>query len=396
MIKLKQQITFTDAQCDGILSKCGDSPSITTARSPKLLLISDITDNWNLCVSINQKDGWVRVDGECSTRCHLMDSSLIRALCNVSSEFNALSKMTDVANVIEDTLKTAALPCIFVPYSKNSLVETLRCELLFQARVFESKSKEDDKTVQAMLSYTGKIDAFFIVKPNNDRVKVLSTEVGSAEGIIKKICSEITAYTTSVPVPAEETPVYLQNEIHKHRLDYKDQQINSDLEHIVDENNKLKEEIKRLRLENARLNACVNTTDKRPLLYYGKENDLYEEEIKDFILEIIKDQLERGGVPNGNSRYRRYDVLKDILEANNYTGSHQEKREALRAALSGYRNMTMATKLALEDIGFTIEYYKHCKVKFCGDNRYESTLPCTGSDSRLWKNAFTTIKNTCF
>lgn len=396
MIKLKQQITFTDAQCDDLLSKCGDSPNITKTRSPGLVLISDITDDWNLCVSISQKNGWVRVDGECSARCHLIDSPLIRALCGVSNEFNSLSKTIPASGITEDMLGAAVLPCILVPYSKRTLVETLKHELLFQAQIFESKSKEDDKATQAMLSYAGKTDAIFIIKPNNKRVKVLPVDAGSAEGIIKKICDEITSYTTSVPVPADESPIFLQNEVHKHRLDHKDQQVNNDLEHIVEENDKLKEEIKKLKLENAKLNACVNTEARRPLLYYGKEDDLYEEEIKDFVLEIIKEQLERGGVPNGNSRYRRYDVLKDILEANNYTGSHQEKREALKAALSGYRNMTMATRLALEDIGFTIEHFKHCKVKFCGDNRYESTLPCTGSDSRLWKNAFTTIKNTCF
>lgn len=396
MIKLKQQIIFTGVQLDELIERCGDSPNIIKTRSPGLLLISDITNDWNLCLSINQKDGWVRMDGECSTKCHLLDSGLIRVLCNVSEEFNMLSKTITASDITEDVLNNAVIPCVFVPSSKAALVDSLRNELLFQARIVESKTKEDDAVIQTMLSYTGGADAFFIIKPNNKRIKVLPAQTGSTNGIIKKVCDEITSYTNSVPVPANETPVYIQNEIHKHSLDHKDQQVNNDLDHIVNENDKLKEEVKKLKLENAKLSACVNTTDKRPLLYYGKENDLYDGEIKDFVLEIIKDQMERGGVSNENHRYRRYDVLKDIFEANGYTGSHDERRKVLKNTLIGYRNMTMATKVALEEIGFTIEHYKHCKVKFGGDSRYESVLPSTGSDSRLWKNAFTVIKNICF
>ncbi|MHC6247458.1 hypothetical protein ACYSJL_06085 [Lactobacillus delbrueckii] len=48
-----------------------------------------------------------------------------------------------------------------------------------------------------------------------------------------------------------------------------------------------------LRAENAGLNSKFGEMDKRPVLVMGDEEDLYPGEIKELVLPVLEDELER-------------------------------------------------------------------------------------------------------
>ena len=123
----------------------------------------------------------------------------------------------------------------------------------------------------------------------------------------------------------------------------------------------------------------LESIDGIPILSYGTERDLYPNEQRSLLIEIIEKEKERSRRPS-----RRSDILKSVIEENdeNQNGI-DEKRSALKKCLHGYTRMTPAIKKELQEIGFTvIDDGKHIKLIFMDDDRYIGTLSKTGSDHR--------------
>ena len=79
-------------------------------------------------------------------------------------------------------------------------------------------------------------------------------------------------------------------------------------------------------------------------------------------------------------RTRRYDVLSDILNVNNYEAIGEQRAEEAKRLLSNYSGMTQKLKKGLEDIGFIFDQSDHQKVKYYGDDRYTIIYASTPSD----------------
>ncbi|MFN5516259.1 MAG: hypothetical protein ACK5CA_16355 [Cyanobacteriota bacterium] len=118
------------------------------------------------------------------------------------------------------------------------------------------------------------------------------------------------------------------------------------------------------------------------------EIDLYPEERKSLILDILRSQRNQM-----EKQKRRIDIIDDILVHNSAHPAREELEAQLKTALSAYREMDTKTRAELIRLGFTVtDDGKHCKLVFREDNRYSFACPKSGSDHRGGKNLFSWIR----
>ena len=148
-----------------------------------------------------------------------------------------------------------------------------------------------------------------------------------------------------------------------------------------------------LTCENEGLRAKLSSVEEVPLLYFGNEEEFFQNEIKEMVLDALEERLK-----NSDENSRQADVLRDILDKNGEC-KHvaDQKAQRLKAELTGYRNMSKSIRRMLSEMGFVItEQGKHYKLTYYGDPRYWTTLAKTSSDDRAGKNAALTIINKMF
>ena len=140
----------------------------------------------------------------------------------------------------------------------------------------------------------------------------------------------------------------------------------------------LNNRIMALQAENQGLRAKYDQVTEIPLLYYGIEDELFDGEIKDQILEILNNQLK-----HVKKKTRKEHILQDILEYNEPTGILNAKREDIKRILKGYTKVGDGLKRDLRDFGFVITNAGgHYKLTYNRDSRYMFTMAASGSDSQ--------------
>lgn len=133
-----------------------------------------------------------------------------------------------------------------------------------------------------------------------------------------------------------------------------------------------------LQAENQGLRAKYEQVTEIPLIYYGVEDELYEGEIKDQILEMLHNQMSQV-----KKKTRKEHILQDILECNEITGAVDKKRKDIKRILKGYTKVGDSLKCDLKAYGFAIEKEgRHYKLIYKGDSRYLFTMAASGSDSQ--------------
>ena len=158
----------------------------------------------------------------------------------------------------------------------------------------------------------------------------------------------------------------------------------TDLKKTDEENERLKRRIADLETENRILKQRLNAIDEKPLLVYGKEEEIYPGEIKELLIDILKNA-------NLKPNSRRADIVKDILGSNPVNPSLKERYDELKDILNNYRGLDPDQINRLEKLGFTVTSDgKHHKLTY-HDDRYITTLAKTSSDVRSGKNAISLI-----
>lgn len=162
-----------------------------------------------------------------------------------------------------------------------------------------------------------------------------------------------------------------------------------DMQELREEIARLTHENEKLVYENMGLKAKFDSNTAVPVVFMGEEDDFYQGEIKDFVLAAVKKDLD-----NTEPKTRRYDVLTDILQANEYQGTGKKRAEEAKRMLSNYSGMTPKLRKGLEDIGFVFDESDHQKVKYYGDDRYTVVYASTPSDKGHGgkNNAAVTVK----
>ena len=168
------------------------------------------------------------------------------------------------------------------------------------------------------------------------------------------------AIQLSAPEPPQPDVEKLQQQI---------ESLKGNLTNADSANEKLKKRIKNLEKEIKNLKGA----DK---LFLGGE-ELFQGEKKDMVLAAITEVLK--GLEGGT---RRSDVLKGILDANEYEKLLEKKREAVEKIFKGYAGLSGTMEKKLADLGLMIsDVGRHYKIRYYNDSRYWLTMAKTPSDS---------------
>lgn len=174
-------------------------------------------------------------------------------------------------------------------------------------------------------------------------------------------------------VSATEKKAKAENEVSEVYENFSDEL--EEKERTIEE---LNNRVMALQAENQGLRAKYEQVSEIPLIYYGEEDELYEGEIKDHILETLQKQMQQ--VKKGT---RKELILQDILESNELTGALEEKRAEIKRILKGYTKVGESLKRDLKAYGFIItKDGGHYKLTYKGDSRYLFTMASSGSDSQ--------------
>ena len=164
------------------------------------------------------------------------------------------------------------------------------------------------------------------------------------------------------------------------------------LEKMEESNIKLSNEVQRLTAELQGLRMRYSDKDKSPVLYLGDEREFYTDEIKEIVLDIMSEYQK-----NCKENSRRWHIISDLLENNEFKGLPEKRKEQLKNALKGYKNLNGSLKGLLETLGFEIsDDGKHYKWTYYGDHRYVATAAKTCSDRRAGMNLSSIIEKLMF
>lgn len=121
------------------------------------------------------------------------------------------------------------------------------------------------------------------------------------------------------------------------------------------------------------------------------ENELCSGEIRDFLLDLISDEIKRTESDPNLRESRKYHVLRSIIKENKKIGVKDKIRDELKEVLRQNEEMDRKTRRKLKDMGFEIyEKGSHFKLVYKEDERYAFTLSRTPSDRRAYLNSFQT------
>lgn len=126
-----------------------------------------------------------------------------------------------------------------------------------------------------------------------------------------------------------------------------------------------------------------------PLLYRGEESDLYPDEVKDIILDMLVDYRRKC-----HQNSRRDHIIQDVLNANHFNNNLSKRKEELKNRLKTYRKLDASLQSYLRTIGFVITSEgKHYKWTYHKDPRYVVTTGKTVSDAaRAGRNIYAAIE----
>jgi len=169
-------------------------------------------------------------------------------------------------------------------------------------------------------------------------------------------------------------------------------------EEYVRKYEKLAEELQRLKIENENLHYFMETCSGSgtPLIFSGKEKDLYPHEQTEILIDILKEYLIKNFKENDSSR--RADILRSIIEANLVNGIPEKYKKIIKEAFDGYTKFNCTKILnALKETGIvTVDHTGHYKICYHNDNRYTFEAAATPSDHRVGKNAAAIINKLMF
>ena len=216
------------------------------------------------------------------------------------------------------------------------------------------------------------------------------------EALIQKIVATIFRYSNQQHFESMYTWEGVQNEILRLKnvsLLEKRQAVENENQELIDVfGEQLKEQettikelnnkITALTQENQGLRAKLGVMDDIPALFLGDEKELYEGEIRDILIDILKECLK-----NHKPNSRRSHILRDIIENNESDDIPEKKRIEIKRILKGYRNMTNSMKQDLQRFGFAITSDgKHYKLTYYNNSQYVVTMAKTSSDALAGNN----------
>lgn len=306
------------------------------------------------------------------------------------------------------------LPIVYVSkniQNKDPLaVDKLCSRLKGIAHIFVQADRQTNSTIRKMCDskneYNGAVGIYY---PNSVLGhKRCIAKSGNGKDLLNRVASFVLEFSILQKMDKLYTWQGVSNELLKDRLvsqrkermeaeQDRDRAINEveDVYASVDEELKvLQRQVEELTRSNEiqayeiqSLREKISQIDVVPIIIQGEEQDMYPGEIKDIILSVVEDTL-----PQVKEGSRRKDVLKDILEANNYERLSDTRKSEVKRLFKGYTNMSATIRQELMELGFTIsDDGKHYKIRLNDDTRYMVTISKTASDHKTGNNTAATI-----
>ncbi len=123
------------------------------------------------------------------------------------------------------------------------------------------------------------------------------------------------------------------------------------------------------------------------LEYFNPAGSVKDRIAREMILDAIAEKLKNLG-----EKTRRWDVLTDVLNANDYQNIRDERERTVKVLFKDYKTLSASMRQQLLELGFEItEEGKHYRLTYYGDGRYKTTIAKTGSDWREGKNIASVI-----
>ncbi|MCD8347408.1 MAG: hypothetical protein LUD16_05530 [Lachnospiraceae bacterium] len=226
---------------------------------------------------------------------------------------------------------------------------------------------------------------------------------GSSDDLMEKVIRDVIEYCNAQMVDALYTWQGVSNALLRENLEKQQkermtaelarEQTQNETDALiasVDEDlNRMKRQVEELTraneallCENQGLRAKLRAKDEVPILYLGEEEELFQGEIREMILDALSESLEHTA-----EKTRRADVLNDILQNNHYENIHEQRERMIKNLFRDYKTMSGTLRQELQKFGFTItEDGKHYRLTYYGDDRYHTTVSKTASDRRSGMN----------
>ncbi|GHN19439.1 hypothetical protein ME796_18430 [Lactobacillus delbrueckii] len=293
------------------------------------------------------------------------------------------------------------LPVVYVSKTKRGQypvdVNLLASKLKGVAHVLVQESPNYDEASKELNEHYGAVGGYYTNKAVKPKLFWYKDTAAQRKNMLESVIYAVMAYCNCHQVGGAYTWDGVLNAISRDRLESQREereQAETEKEQVYSEfDDELKtlqewidiltQENEALRAENAGLHSKFGEMDKRPVLVMGDEEDLYPGEIKELVLSVLADELERRVAKPS----RRSEVFSDLIEKNDYQGVYRKKKAEIQRILKNYTIMDAKTRKALQDFGFRIEEDgNHSRLTYFGDDRYHTTVAKTPSDARAGKN----------
>ena len=301
------------------------------------------------------------------------------------------------------------LPVVYVSKTKRGQypvdVNLLASKLKGVAHVLIQESPNYDEKIKELNEHYGSVGVYYPNKAVQPKRFWYKDTAAQRKNMLESVIYAVMTYCNCQQVDGAYTWDGVLNAISRDRLESQREEreqaetekeqvyseFNDELKTLQERIDSLTLENEALRAENAGLHSKFGEMDKRPVLVMGDEEDLYPGEIKELVLSVLEDELERRVA----KRSRRSDVFSDLIEKNDYQGVYRKKKAEIQRILKNYTIMDAKTRKALQDFGFRIEEDgKHYRLTYFGDDRYNTTVAKTPSDARAGKNIAHYIEQT--
>ncbi|MGJ3250497.1 MAG: hypothetical protein ACFE0J_05110 [Elainellaceae cyanobacterium] len=210
----------------------------------------------------------------------------------------------------------------------------------------------------------------------NEQIRSLSHQKNPAEIRLQEL------YKEKEKVRQEADDLYQNIE---QSIEEKTKELEVKLGRLRDENTQLKFELRNKIIKPVKPELESGST----IALNITEKDLYRQEIKEKLLESLKESLRN--IPENS---RREHVISDIISNNSVHTQRDEFKSQIQNLFRSYTSMNPKIKSALETMGFEIvAQSNHYKIVFRDDPRYTFTFAKTPSDRRAGRNIARDICN---
>jgi hypothetical protein len=154
---------------------------------------------------------------------------------------------------------------------------------------------------------------------------------------------------------------------------------------------KLDREIEMLKEKNVYSQLLIKDKDYYPILLKGDIKEFYQDEQKDIILYLLKEQLKF--VKNGEDRK----IILDLIDQNKSNGVRDDYLRDIKQILYGGRQLNSQSLEKLKKCGIRISKDgKHMTGNFFNDPKYTITIASSPSDSNYGRQVYRQIKKFFF